>query len=371
MRTETVSVWNDPDFVRDISMGKFARAEQIQVPPKKGSSSVMNTREFESGTRSEPELNLLLSDSPLSQPLWISLFHNLNDFFFPKKLLPIVLTSKPAPVQTIWGFYNYKKKGVLGSMMLHVAALIAIVGLTIADRRVMQPIKTVHSTVSLIAPDDIFQITASKTRSGGGGGGGDRDKLEASRGRLPKLAMNQIVPPAAVVRNDNPKLPAEPTVVVPPQLIPPTNTLPNLGDPMSKILAPLSNGTGSGGGIGSGSGGGVGSGEGPGVGPGSGGGYGGGVFRVGGGVIAPRPIFTPDPEYTEEARKSRHQGTCVLWIVVGTDGRAREIRVMRILGFGLDEKAIEAVKQWKFEPATKDGRAVAVQVNVEVTFRLY
>lgn len=140
---------------------------------------------------------------------------------------------------------------------------------------------------------------------------------------------------------------------------------------MSNVLAPLSNGTGSGGGIGSGTGGRVGSGEGSGVGPGSGGGYGGGVFRVGGGISAPRPIFTADPEYSEEARGAQYQGVCVLWIVVGTDGRPRNIRVVRTLGFGLDQKAMEAVKQWRFEPAMKDGRLVGVQVDVEVTFRLY
>lgn len=134
---------------------------------------------------------------------------------------------------------------------------------------------------------------------------------------------------------------------------------------------PPSNGTGSGGGIGSGSGGGVGSGQGPGVGPGRGGGIGGGVFRVGGGVSAPRPIFTPEPEYSEEARKAKYQGTCVLWLIVDRDGKTRDIRVGRALGLGLDEKAIEAVKQWKFEPAIKDGKPVSVQVNVEVSFRLY
>jgi periplasmic protein TonB len=92
---------------------------------------------------------------------------------------------------------------------------------------------------------------------------------------------------------------------------------------------------------------------------------------VGGGVSAPRPIFSPDPEYTDEAHKAKYQGTCVLWMIVGPDGKPRDIKVARTLGLGLDEKAIEAVKQWKFEPAMKDGQLVAVQINVEVSFRLY
>jgi TonB family protein len=144
-----------------------------------------------------------------------------------------------------------------------------------------------------------------------------------------------------------------------------------IGNPLSSILQPPSNGTGFGGGLGTGSGGGIGSGEGPGVGTGYGGGIGGGWFHVGGGVSAPRPIYDPDPEYSEEARRAKYQGTVLLWVIVGSDGRPRDIRVQRSLGMGLDEKAIEAVRQWKFEPSMKEGHPVAVQVNIEVSFRLY
>ena len=172
-----------------------------------------------------------------------------------------------------------------------------------------------------------------------------------------------------MVRNDTPKLPAEPTVIGPPELTLPQSS--NIGDPLARLYGPPSNGAGSGGGIGSGTGGGVGSGTGPGVGPGFGGGYGGGVYRVGGGVSAPRAIYEPDPEYSEEARKAKHQGTVILWVVIGADGHAHDVRVQRSLGMGLDEKAVEAVRKWKFEPALKDGHQVAVQVNVEVNFRLY
>ena len=95
------------------------------------------------------------------------------------------------------------------------------------------------------------------------------------------------------------------------------------------------------------------------------------VYRVGGGVTAPRPIYHPDPEYSEEARREKFQGTCVLWLVVSPEGLPRHIKVARTLGLGLDEKAIEAVKQWTFEPARKDGKPVAAAVNVQVTFHLY
>jgi periplasmic protein TonB len=320
----------------------------------------------------EPELNLLLPKASWEQPLWKSLFQGADEFLFPKKQPPLVLTSKPVPVKDIWGFYNYKRNGALGSTVVHILAVGLIVGGTLLGRRIVQQVTKPQETVTLVAPDDIPPLPPSKTQAGGGGGGGDRDILQATKGKLPKLSMEQITPPMVVVRNPNPKLAVEPTVVVPPEIKLAFNNIPNRGDPMSHIPSgPPSNGTGSGGGIGSGNGGGVGSGEGPGVGPGRGGGIGGGVFRVGGGVSAPRPVFTPDPEYSEEARKAKYQGTCVLWLVVGPDGRPRDIKVARTLGLGLDEKAIEAVKQWKFEPAMKDGKPVAVQINVEVSFRLY
>lgn len=86
---------------------------------------------------------------------------------------------------------------------------------------------------------------------------------------------------------------------------------------------------------------------------------------------APRPIHTPDPEYSEEARSQRLQGSLVLWIVVDEKGNVARIRLNQCLGMGLDEQAVRAVSQWKFEPARKNGQLVAVQLNVEVTFHLY
>jgi periplasmic protein TonB len=318
----------------------------------------------------EPELNLLLHNQTLDEPIWRSLFRNIDEFFFPKKLPPLVLTSKPIPVRDIWGFYDYKRRGALGSTVVHILAVLAIILATYLGKRIADVAKP-RQTVVLIAPDDIPVLEPSKKVSGGGGGGGDRDKLQASQGRLPKQSMEQITPPMAVVRNLQPKLEVPPTIVVPPQVHLQQPNMPDLGDPLSHLPSVPSNGTGSGGGIGSGSGGGVGVGEGPGFGAGHGGGTGGGAFKVGGGVSAPKAIYAPDPEYSEEARKVKHMGVVVLWLVVGPDGKPRDIRVARTLGLGLDEKAIEAVKNWRFEPALKDGKPVAVQVNIEVNFHLY
>jgi TonB family protein len=263
--------------------------------------------------------------------------------------------------------YPVHRYSFAASVVLHGVALALMVwsGLWVGAHK--HEIK--QQVVALVTDVSPYILPAAKDQAGGGGGGGDRDKLAASKGAAPKFAREQVTPPAVVLRNDHPQLAVEPTVVGPPDIKLPS--FPTTGDPMAKIFGPPSNGTGSNGGIGSGGGGGIGSGNGPGVGPGYGGGIGGGAYRVGGGVSAPRVLYSPDPEYSDEARKAKYQGSVVLWIIVGADGRVRDVRVQRTLGLGLDEKAIEAVRKWRFEPAMKNGQPVAVQVNVEVNFRLY
>ncbi len=263
-----------------------------------------------------------------------------------------------------YGNYPVHRASFAASFAMHAVAMVVLLSSAVwmvQHRRTSKQ----ESVAVLLQP---YVLPASPRQSGGGGGGGDASKLPASSGSLPRANFEQLTPPAIVVRNPAPKLPAEPTVVVPPNLV--FSPAQAMGSPLSKSWIP-SNGPGFAGGIGSGSGGGVGSGRGPGLGPGTGGGVGGGVFRVGGGVSAPRAIYAPDPEYSEEARKAKYQGTVVLWTVIGPDGRTHEIRVSRSLGMGLDQKAVEAVRKWRFTPAMKDGHPVAVQVNIEVNFRLY
>lgn len=214
-----------------------------------------------------------------------------------------------------------------------------------------------------VTPHAVVELSdyAYKVGKGGasGGGGGDASKLKASAGTPPKSAKQQFTPPV-VLQQQKSKLMVEPTVVADMRI--PQSA--QLGDPLSKLMIP-SNGVGVGGGIGSGDGGGVGSGHGgPGVGP--------GYFTPGvNGVIAPKAIDTPEPEFSEEARKSKYQGVVVLIAVVGVDGRVHNPRVARSLGMGLDEQALKAVKLWKFEPGKKDGRPVPVEMSLEVQFNLY
>jgi len=279
---------------------------------------------------------------------------------------PTVLPSLFGEGYGLYAIHNVPFFLSLLAHVLAIALLLASSSYLVTHRR------EVRRQIMQIATDvSPYFLPPSKSTAGGGGGGGDSDKLAGSKGRLPELSRQQLAPAAVIIRNENPRLPVVPTVVVPPEIHLPSSQHWPIGDPLSSIVAPSSNGTGSEGGTAAGSGGGVGPGSGPGVGPGSGGGIGGGAYRIGGGITAPRVIYGPDPEFSQEAREAKYQGVVVLWAIVGTDGRAHDIRVMRSLGMGLDEKAMEAIRGWLFEPGCKGGVPVAVQINVEVTFRLF
>jgi periplasmic protein TonB len=314
----------------------------------------------------DDHLSRLLVDQ-VEEPFYKSLFQNIKDLVNPPKLPPLEVTSKPVEVKDIWGLYGRQKKSFAMSMGLQIG-LVALAVTALATKPVQDKLKQV---ATLVLPVDLAPPVAPPKNQimKGGGGGGDRSLLPANKGRLPKAAVRQFVPPQSVQANLNAKMTMDPSILAPPDVVLPNVNMPNYGDPLGKI-GPPSNGTGSGGGIGSGKGGGVGSGEGGGVGPGSGGGFGGGVFRVGGGVTAPVLTYKKEPEYSEEARKAKYQGTVTLYVEVAPNGKAQNIKVLHSLGLGLDEKAIEAVKQWVFKPGLKDGKPVTVAASIEVNFRL-
>jgi TonB family protein len=212
---------------------------------------------------------------------------------------------------------------------------------------------------------DLVVTDSLQTPHLGGGGGGARERTEASKGDAAR-SIEQLAVPVITPPDQEPKVELVPSVIADAK----APAMPQLGDPSSSVVV-LSNGTGRQGGIGGGSAGGIGPGTGPGIGPGANGGIGGGIYRVSGGVTAPVAIYSPEPLYTEEARKVKHQGTVLINAVIGPDGRPRNLRVTRALGMGLDQKALEAVEKWRFKPSTLDGKPVAVLVTVEVNFRLY
>jgi len=254
-------------------------------------------------------------------------------------------------------------RSFLFSFLSHAAAVILIAsGIWVGQQTIVkkQPLMSDLTYVPLPAGDNAPH---------GGGTGGDHSTVPVSRGTPPKFSDQQVVPPMIVARNPIAKLQVEPTLQGPPQLkLPQSN---QLGDLMASNVTIPSNGSGGDSGMGNRHGTGIGTGDGPGFGSGTNGGCCDGVFAPGKGVSAPRAIYEPDPEYSEEARKAKYQGTVVLTIVVDRSGRPRDVRIARSLGMGLDEKAIEAVQKWNFTPGVKDGVPVAVRVNIEVNFRLY
>src|SRR5579864_1783011 len=180
-----------------------------------------------------------------------------------------------------YGSYPVHRTSLAASFAIHAAAITCVIAS--GFWMVQHGAALQHRVISELVELSPYTLPASVRKAGGGGGGGDRDKVQASKGNLPRASNQQVVPPAIVVRNSDPVLSAEPTVVAPPNLS--ATQTSQVGDPLSAVLLP-SNGTGIGAGIGTGSGGGIGRGQGPGVGLGIGGGIGGGVYRVGGGVSA-------------------------------------------------------------------------------------
>jgi len=317
--------------------------------------------------RHDPDVHLQrLLASELERSFFSSLSENIKWLIHPPKLAPLEVTSKPIPAKEIWGLYGGQEKSA-GVMSVGIHASVITLLFLVGTNAKVQTLVKEH--IALIAPDLApYEATLKKNR-GGGGGGGDRSPTPPSKGKLPKLAARQFVPPMAVVHNEDPKLVMEPTLIIQPDANIPKINMDILGDPLAKSGVP-SNGPGSGAGIGTGSGGGVGSGSGAGFGPGHGGNMGGGAYHIGGGVSAPTVLYKVEPEYSEEARKAKFQGTVVIFIVVDERGNPRDMRVIRPLGLGLDQKALDAVREWRFNPGKKDGKPVAVQATIEVNFRL-
>jgi len=355
----------------------FKTGTSVTDAPSWFSSLVAQLRELREERRNPPPaieitakrdpaaLEKLLEAPSAYASLLVQIRETFHDWRHPRT---IETTAAPVEVEEIW---SKPKTGVPGlvSVGMHVAAVAALLipwGLsTRTPPRITETAVMVYTPINLILP------LPMKDETGGGGGGGRKALTPPSLGQLPKAADKQIVPPdPEPPKNPDPTLIVEPTVVAP-QLannLPRVNLL-NLGDPAG-VPGPPSPGPGIGYGIGTGIGRGVGRGQGPGVGEGEGGGYGGGVFRVGGGISAPVILHRVDPQYSEEARKARYQGTVVLEAIVRRDGTVDILRVVRSLGFGLDENAITALKQWRFRPGLRNGSPVDVSINIEVNFNL-
>jgi len=284
-----------------------------------------------------------------------SLVSSIRDVFFPQKLPPLVLESKPIPVPDRMKT-RQDPRATAASFVIY-AILIGVIAWML-DRKVhfAAPVKQIL-VANLTPPPEM-----PKMQDRMGGGGGQRGPTPVSKGQLPKFADQQITPPKAPPM-EQPKIRMpDPTIEVQKDLKMANNNMPNLGMPNSPLMGTS---------MGNGSGSGLGSGNGSGLGPGSGGNYGGGLRRVGGGVSSPEVIFKVEPEFSEEARKAKFMGVVTVNLIVDTKGLPQNVHVVRGVGMGLDQKALEAVRQYRFKPAMENGKPVPVQVNVEVNFQIF
>jgi TonB family protein len=249
-------------------------------------------------------------------------------------------------------------KAGLGSLLINATMLAMIVYVG-----TLAPVQLAVKQAVTIITAPRLEPFKPETKSGGGGGGA-RQPLEPTKAQLPKSAARQFTPP----RVD----PVESRLEMEPTLIADLPTLSSTYNGDIKGLNLPSNGPGAGSGIGTSCCGGVGDGHGPGAGNGPGGpGFGGvGVYRPGNGVVGPVLLHKVEPQYSDEARKAKWQGTVRLQLIVDATGKPTSISVITPLGLGLDAKAIEAVEQWVFKAGMKDGKPVPVIAIVDVSFRL-
>jgi periplasmic protein TonB len=262
---------------------------------------------------------------------------------------------------------------------LHAVAVSA--GILLSTLGIASTTTTLASTLPPEPMRLVFLLTPGP--GGGGGGGGRRESTPPPKAeREGRQALSSPLPARQ----------PPPAVVPPPELPKPLPTPPLKAEPLPPIVAPIatasadtkdqtgvlertrttedSHGPGSGGGAGQGRGTGLGEGDGPGVGPGTGGGTGGGPFRPGSGVEPPRLLSEVKPVYTDEARRQGVEGEVVMEIIVLSNGSVGSVKVLRGLPAGLNDRAVQAVRAWRFAPARLRGTPVDVVVEASVEFRM-
>jgi protein TonB len=320
-------------------------------------SLLANLRDAFSKSNEEP---LQLESKPVSNDLIIkeegvftSLWSSVRDVFFPVKLPPLVLESKPIAV--VDRMKTKQNPAATGSAIAIYALIILLIGWLLHKKvQFAAPVKQMLVTELAVPPQAPPKAAAM------GGGGGQRGPTPVTKGTPPKFADTQIVPPNKPPLIE-PKIHIQPTIEVQ-QDVKMASSIPQIGIASSPLVG-MSMGNGSGTGLGSGNG--------SGLGPGSGGNTGGGPRRIGGGVSAPILIYSVEPEFSEEARKAKVAGNVLVNLWVDQQGNPSHVHVIRGVGMGLDEKAAEAVRQYRFKPAMENGKPVLVELNVEVNFQIF
>jgi protein TonB len=294
----------------------------------------------------------LFEACPKQDGLFRSIWNGLRELVSPNAAPPLVLESRPvAVVGRMVVRRSYRATG--WAVLAHVFAII-VIGYAATTHIHLAAPANLQTTALTDPPEALPRARAM------GGGGGQRGPTPVTKGTPPKFAEEQIVPPNAPPPIE-PKIHIEPTLEVQPD-IKMASSLPQIGVANSPLVA-LSMGDGTGTGLGRGNG--------PGIGLGSGGNAGAGVRQVGGGVSAPVLVYGFEPEFSEEARKAKFSGNVMVNLWVDEKGIPSHVHVIRAVGMGLDERAVAAVKQYRFKPAMENGKPVTVEMNVEVTFQIF
>ncbi|GGA60605.1 hypothetical protein GCM10011507_10170 [Edaphobacter acidisoli] len=293
--------------------------------------------------------DLIIEEKGVFGSLWAS----VRDVFFPEKLPPLQLESKPIAVVDRMKVKRDPTSTAI-AVVVHGLIILMIAFLLAKKVKFSAPVKQQELTDVKIPP------MAPMKKEAMGGGGGQRGPTPVTKGTPPKFSETQITPPKAPPLQP-PKIAVEPTIDVQKD-VKMASSIPQLGVANSPIVGfSMGNGRGTG----------MGSGNGDGLGPGSGGNTGGGVRHIGGGVSAPVLIYSVEPEFSEEARKAKVAGNVLVSLWVDQNGLPSHVRVIRGVGMGLDENAVAAVKQYRFKPAMENGKPVTVELNVEVNFQIF
>jgi periplasmic protein TonB len=314
------------------------------------------------GTRDRDMFSLSRADE---QPLWCELYESVRDRLFPPKLAPLELSSRPVPVPDRLAA-NTNPWAVGSAAMVNGGILLLAI---LLGMRAMNHPSPFADPVNRFVVKDFPLLLPLNARTAGASGGGVNDPVEANRGRNPKQDLHPLSPVQEPLL-DNPKLAIENRIAVPPDVTLPDNPeMAIIGVHSSANVTLISGGPGGPAGIGSGRNGG----DGPGNGQrGWGQGSSDAIYVPGvNGVSQPIAIFTPEAEFSDEARRHKHQGACTISVIIDAHGNPQNPRVVQSIGMGLDEKALQAVMRYRFKPAKKDGRPVAVRIAVVVDFRLY
>ena len=312
-------------------------------------------------TRLRPDSSVRFSgdlSTSIEKGVFASLLGSLHYVFSPPQLPPLELTSTPIPVLDRMAVKRDPKATVLAIV---INGLILACILVWGTRKVIAIKAAPVREISLVDPLPPPPPKAPPKVTFMGGGGGQKSPTPVALGNPPKFDPKPLIAPTAPPKIQA-RLIVQPAIDVPSNLKMAKVDMPNIGMANTPVVA-VSMGNGAGAGLGSGSG--------SGMGPGTGGNYGDGVFKVGGGISQPQVLYAPDPQFSEEARKAKLSGTVVVYLQVNQDGRPMHVRVVRGLGMGLDEKAVEVVRLYKFKAATKDGHPVIVEMNVEVNFQIF